>query len=404
MRIVMLSWEFPPRIVGGIARHVCGLSRALSRFGVEVHVFTYDFPGTDLEERVDGVHVHRIDSYKFPAPDFPSWNYMMNLNMQRAASEFIRDAEGAVDILHAHDWLVAIAAMGLKHMFRIPLVATIHSTEYGRRNGLHTPYHRMVHEMEHWLTYEAWRAICCSEYMASHVVWALGLPRGKIDVIPNGVEPKEYGRLYERESIRGRYASPSEKLVLFVGRLVYEKGANVLVQAMPSILSRVNAKLVMVGDGYMKDQLMAQARYLGVEKKVYVTGFLDDETLRTLYQAADVCVFPSLYEPFGIVALEAMASKTPVVVSDVGGLSEIVEHDKTGVRIYPNSADSLAWGVTKVLTDPQYTENLRSNAYRKLQEVYDWDKIAIRTKTVYETVLAEYNASSWKLPRRQGAT
>lgn len=397
MRVLMLSWEFPPRIVGGIARHVYGLSRALSTIGVEVDVFTCDFPGTDAEEQVNGVHVHRIDSYKFPAPDFPSWNYMMNLNMQRAASEFIRGSNGQVDILHAHDWLAATAAMGMKHMFRLPLVATVHSTEYGRRNGLHTPYQRMIHGMEHWLAYEAWRVICCSEYMASHVSWALGLPREKVDVIPNGVDWKEYAKSYDRKDFRRRFASPREKLVLFVGRLVHEKGASILVEAIPKILSKVDAKFVIVGDGYMRDQLISRARALHVETKVYAPGFLDDETVRLLYRTADVCVVPSLYEPFGIVALEAMAAKAPVVVSDVGGLSEIVEHDKTGVKIYANSPDSLAWGVTRVLTDPRYADTLRNGSYEKVQQVYDWDSIAARTKTFYERVLEECCSGDWKI-------
>jgi glycosyltransferase involved in cell wall biosynthesis len=393
----MLSWEFPPRIVGGIARHVYGLSKALSTIGVEVDVFTCDFPGTDAEEQVDGVHVHRIDSYKFPAPDFASWNYMMNLNMQRAASEFIRGSNGQVDILHAHDWLSATAAMGMKHMLRLPLVATIHSTEYGRRNGLHTPYQRMIHDMEHWLAYEAWRVICCSEYMASHVSWALGLPREKVDVIPNGVDWKEYVKPYDRKNFRRRFASPREKLVLFVGRLVHEKGASVLVEAIPKILSRVDAKFVIVGDGYMRDQLISRAQALHVEAKVYATGFLDDETVKLLFRTADVLVVPSLYEPFGIVALEAMAAKAPLVVSDVGGLSEIVEHDKTGVKIYANSPDSLAWGVTRVLTDTKYADTLRNGSYEQVQQVYDWNTIAARTKTVYERVLEECRSRDWKI-------
>jgi glycogen(starch) synthase len=396
----MLSWEFPPRIVGGIASHVHGLSRALSTIGVEVDVFTCDFPGTDAEEQVDGVHVHRIDSYKFPAPDFASWNYMMNLNMQRAASEFIRGSDSQVDILHAHDWLSATAAMGMKHMFRLPLVATIHSTEYGRRNGLHTSYQRMIHDMEHWLVYEAWRVICCSQYMASHVSWALGLPPEKVDVIPNGVDWKEYAKPYDRKNFRRRFASQREKLVLFVGRLVHEKGASVLVEAIPKILSRVDAKFVIVGDGYMRDQLISRAQALHVESKVYVTGFLDDETVRLLYRAADVCVVPSLYEPFGIVALEAMAAKAPLVVSDVGGLSEIVEHDKTGVKIYANSPDSLAWAVTRVLTDSRYADTLRNGSYEKVQKVYDWNSIAAMTKTVYERVLQECRSRDWKISTR----
>jgi glycogen(starch) synthase len=255
----------------------------------------------------------------------------------------------------------------------------------------------MIHDMEHWLAYEAWRVICCSEYMASHVSWALGLPREKVDVIPNGVDWKEYAKPYDRKNFRKRFASPREKLVLFVGRLVHEKGASVLVEAIPKILSKVDAKFMIVGDGYMRDQLISRAQALHVEAKVYATGFLDDETVKLLFRTADVCVVPSLYEPFGIVALEAMAAKAPLVVSDVGGLSEIVEHDKTGVKIYANSPDSLAWAVTRVLTDTRYADTLRNSSYEQVRQVYDWNTIAARTKAVYERVLEESRSRNWKI-------
>jgi glycosyltransferase involved in cell wall biosynthesis len=130
--------------------------------------------------------------------------------------------------------------------------------------------------------------------------------------------------------------------------------------------------------------------------KTVFTGFLDEETLRKLYQVADVCVVPSLYEPFGITALEAMGAKTPLVVSNTGGLSEIVEHDRTGTKVFPGNADSVAWGTTRVLLDSGYAKWIRTNAYQKALEVYDWAKIAKQTKEFYERVLEEYDRGSWK--------
>ena len=396
LKVMMLTWEFPPRIIGGISPHVYYLSKSLAKENAKIYVVTCDFPGAPEHETVDGVEVYRIDSYKNPSPDFASWVYLMNMNMQKEAAAIVSRI-GGVDIFHAHDWLVATAGIGLKHVFRKPLLATIHSTEIGRRNGLHSDYEKMIHETEAWLTYEAWRVICCSNYMISHVKWAFGLPEDKLVMIPNGVDVKEYEKdvNVDLSSFRIKFALPEEKIVLFVGRLVYEKGIHVLINAVPKILEKVNAKFVIVGSGYMKESLSEIVTKMGLSHKVLFTGFLDDETLRKLQKCADVSVVPSLFEPFGIVALEAMAAKSPVVVSDSGGLSEIVEHDVTGVKVYPNNSDSLTWGVTRVLLDEKYANWLRENAYKKVKENFSWEKISLQTKNVYKNVLNEYSKSFW---------
>ena len=396
MRVLMLSWEFPPRVIGGISPHVYHLSMELAKLGAEVCVVTCDFPGAPDFEAIDGVHVHRVDSYRSPASDFASWVLMMNVNLEMHAAEIVKSGREKIDLIHAHDWLVATAAIGLKHIFRKPMVATIHSTEQGRRNGINTDYQKMIHRTADWLVHEAWRTICCSDYMASQVSYVLRLPRNNIDVIPNGVDLEEFTGYYDRAGFRNRFVRSDEKLILFVGRLVYEKGGTILIEAAQKILRSVNAKFVVVGDGYLRDELMRRAWDAGIGGKMYFTGFLDEKTLRLLYRTADVCVVPSLYEPFGIVALEAMVARTPVVVSGVGGLLEIVEHDKTGVVIYPDNADSLAWGVIKVLKDESYANWIRSNAYQKIVDVYGWRRIAKRTLRFYERVLGEYEAGGWK--------
>lgn len=397
LTVMMLTWEFPPRIIGGISPHVYHLSKSLAKNGVKVYVVTCDFPGAPQHEIVDGVEVFRIDSYKNPSPNFATWVYLMNVNMQKEAAALINRLGVKVDILHAHDWLVANAGIGLKHVFRKPLFATIHSTEIGRRNGLHFDYERMIHETEAWLTYEAWKVICCSNYMVSHVRWAFGLPEDKLVMVPNGVNIQEYARNKNADltQFRRKFALPEEKLVLYVGRLVYEKGIHVFVNAVPKILGKVDAKFVVVGNGYMKEPLSNLVKSMGLAHKVMFTGFVDDETLKNLQRCADVSVVPSLFEPFGIVALEAMAAKSPVVVSETGGLSEIVEHDVNGVKVYPENPDSLAWGIAKVLLDEKYANLIRNNAYKKVLEKYDWDKISQQTKTVYQEALKEYSKSFW---------
>ena len=393
----MFTWEYPPRIIGGISPHVFFLSKSLAKNGVKVHVVTCDFPGAPAYEVIDGVEVYRVDSYKNPAPNFAAWVYLMNLNMQREAAAIVNKLGGKIDVFHAHDWLVATAGIGLKHVFRNPLLVTIHSTEIGRRDGLHTDAERMIHETEAWLAYEAWKIICCSNYMVSHVKWAFGLPEDKLVMTPNGVNT----RLYEGpktkncESFRTKFALPDEKIVLYVGRLVYEKGIHVLINAVPKVIEKANAKFLIVGSGYMKEQLLNIVKSMGLEHKVLFMGFVEDETLLRPQKCADVSVVPSLFEPFGIVALEAMAAKSPVVVSDTGGLSEIIEHDATGFKAYPNNPDSLASGITKLLLDENYRNYIRENAYRKVKKKYDWERIAQQTTQIYKSVLGEYSKSFW---------
>jgi glycosyltransferase involved in cell wall biosynthesis len=394
---MMFSWEYPPRVIGGISPHVYFLSKSLAKKDVKVHVVTCDFPDAPPHETIDGVEVYRVDSYKNPSPDFASWVYLMNLNMQKEAATIATSLPEKIDVFHAHDWLVATTGIGLKHVFRKPLVVTMHSTEIGRRDGLHTTTEHMIHETEAWLTYEAWRVICCSDYMVQHVKWAFGLPNDKLAMIPNGVTPADYQNVEKDDlrSFRAKYALPNEKIVLYVGRLVYEKGIHILINAVPKVLSKVDAKFVIVGSGYMQEQLLNIVRSMGLEHKVLFTGFVDEKSLLKLQKVSDVSVVPSLFEPFGIVALEAMAAKSPVVVSDTGGLSEIVEHDMTGVKVYPNNTESLAWGITKVLLDDTYRKRLQANAYKTILEKYDWDKIAEQTRLLYESVLDEYSKSFW---------
>ncbi len=397
LTVMMLSWEYPPRVIGGISPHVFFLSKNLVEIGINVHVVTCDFPGTPAHEVIDGVEVHRIDSYKNPSPDFSTWVYLMNMNMQKEAAKIAKKINKKIDVFHAHDWLVATAGIGLKHVFRKPLLVTMHSTEMGRRDGLHTQTEKMIHETEAWLTYEAWKVICCSDYMVSHVGYAFGLPEDKMVMIPNGVRPPAYQKTMKLcdKNIRVMFALPEEKIILYVGRLVYEKGIQILVNAAPKILEKVNAKFIIVGSGYMKEQLSTIVKSMNLEKKILFSGFVEEEILLKLQKCADVSVVPSLFEPFGIVALEAMAAGSPVVVSDTGGLSEIVDHDLNGVKVYPNNPESLAWGVIKTLLDNKYRDHIRKNAYKKIREKYDWNKIALKTKQIYESVLGEYSKSFW---------
>jgi len=383
MKICMLTWEFPPRIVGGIAPHCLGLAKALARENHEVHVVTLDFPGAPISEDVEGVQVHRT-KIELGHPSFITWTFLFNHFMERKVAMLSRDVD--FDIIHIHDWLTAEAGISCKHYLNKPLVSTVHSTEVGRAQGLHSPDSYLIDGLEWWMAYEAKRVIVTSNSMKWEIQNHFHLPEDKIDTIPNAVDVAKYQKEIDRESVRRRYGVwPNEKLVLFIGRLVPQKGVEYLIKALPIIVQRrPEAKLVITGDGWSKSYLEGLARSTGHGDKIRFVGFVSDSNLVELTMSADVLVVPSVYEPFGIVALEGMASGVPVVAGNVGGLSEVVEHDRTGVLVHSGDLGSISWGVNKVLSDPGYSHWLIENAKKKVKEIYSWDAVAKRTAKVYE--------------------
>jgi glycosyltransferase involved in cell wall biosynthesis len=155
-----------------------------------------------------------------------------------------------------------------------------------------------------------------------------------------------------------------------------------------------NVKFVIIGGGNT-EHFQHQARSLGISHKCYFTGFLSDTYLDKFQTIADCAVFPSLYEPFGIVALESFASRVPVVVSDTGGFPEVVQHTKTGIVTQANNADSLAWGILQVLQNPGYGQWLIDNAYNDLEQRFNWTKLARETEKVYQRVVQERSQVVW---------
>lgn len=397
MRVAMLTWEYPPRIVGGLAQHVYDLTAALARQGVEVLVFTCGVPGAPETEEVNGVNVYRVHPYPTATPDFTTWVMQLNVALlERAIPVLQRVRE--INVIHAHDWLVAWAARALKHGLRTPLVATIHATEFGRNNGLHNDTQRFISGIEWWLCYEAWRVIVCSRYMENELKYVFQLPHDKLAVVKNGVDPKNY---LPRESRLERkwFASDDEKIVFCIGRLVREKGIQVLLAAVPAILARhPKTKFIIAGKGPYEDELRRYAEHLGIAHRVYFTGYVDSDTRNALYSWATVAVFPSLYEPFGIVALEAMAAKVPVVVTNVGGLSEIVQDGVDGLKCPPDDPGALADKISQILLNPGLAQALRERSYRKVLAESNWDDIARQTQAVYEEVYRQRRRMDWQSP------
>ncbi|MBE0465694.1 MAG: glycosyltransferase family 4 protein [Candidatus Desulforudis sp.] len=395
MRVLMLSWEYPPKTIGGLAQHVYDLNTALNREGVEVHLLTCAAPGSPDYEVQGNIHIHRVNPFQISTGDFTTWVLQLNCAMlERAISLF--ESVGNFRLVHAHDWLVAYAARAIKHAKRLPLVATIHATEFGRHNGLHNSTQNYISNVEWWLTYEAWRVIVCSKYMEGELKYIFQLPSDKIRVIPNGVDPENFKLHRNNRLRRDFYAAPEEKIVFYVGRLVREKGVQVLLEGAPRILSRMpHVKFIIGGKGPHEGELRSLAAGLGIASKVYFTGYIDDQVRNALYHWADVAVFPSLYEPFGIVVLEAMAARTPVITSDTGGITEIIEHRVDGLKVPPGDSRALADSIMAVLREPTGAKMLQERAFRKIREQYDWQKVARQTIQVYREVWNERQAAAW---------
>jgi len=396
MKILMLTWEYPPRIVGGIARVVHDLSKRLIKDGHEVTVVTYKEEGLPEYENDKGVEVYRVENYMIRPNSFVDWILQLNFNMVSKATKLINE-KGKFDVIHAHDWLVASCAKTLKQAFQIPLVSTIHATEAGRNSGVYDENQRYINDTEWLLTYESTEVIVNSNFMKGHVQSLFGLPFDKINVIPNGINITSFNGVERDFEFRRQYAMDNEKIILYVGRLVYEKGIQHLISAMPKILEGYNdAKLLIAGKGGMFDNLKAQAEAMGIGNKVYFTGYLNAKQVQKMYKCADVAVFPSTYEPFGIVALEGMLAGVPTVVSDAGGLNEIVDHGINGMKSYSGNPNSIADSVLTVLYDQKLSANMVKKAKQKVKEEFNWNKIAQDTHYIYERAICKTVAEKQK--------
>jgi glycogen synthase len=386
LRIMMLSWEYPPVLVGGLGRHVHALATSLAAAGHEVTVVTRHAPDAPLEEVREGVRVVRApeDPPTFPlaTPSLLAWTMAFNHSLTRAALHAA--ATDAFDVVHAHDWLVTHTAVTLRDHLGVPLVATIHATEAGRHQGwLPEEMNRTIHTVEYWLGHEAARVVTCSGYMQWEVSRLLDLDGGKVTVIPNGVDAPVWRAEPRAVALaRARYAGTGP-LVGFAGRLVYEKGVQHVVSALPELRHRhPGLRLLIAGEGPYRDELQAQVARLDLGRTVHFAGFVGKD-LPAAFAASDTVVVPSIYEPFGMVALEAAAAGAPLAVSATGGLAEIVEPGVTGMTFPAKDPAALADAVSTLLADGTAARRMAREARRMVSDRYGWASIAARTAATY---------------------
>ncbi|WP_326557084.1 glycosyltransferase family 4 protein [Micromonospora sp. NBC_01796] len=401
-RILMLSWEYPPVLVGGLGRHVHALSVALAAAGHDVTVITRHADNAPYEEYADGVRIIRApeDPVTFPlaTDSLLAWTMAFNHTLTRAALRANNTSTG-YDVIHAHDWLVAHTAINLKEHLDIPLVTTIHATEAGRHQGwLPGDMNKSIHSMEWWLSHESSRVITCSGYMRDQVNNLFNLPTTQIDVVPNGVDDRAWhAKPRAVASARAKFAGDGP-LIAFAGRLVYEKGVQHLVHAIPRLRDRhPGLRLVIAGDGPYRNELQHEADRLRLDQTVNFLGFMNESQLPAVLGATDATVVPSLYEPFGMVALEAAAAGAPLAVAATGGLAEIVEQGVTGVTFPHSDPEALAGAVDTLLADGVFARRVARRARTMVTERYGWSAIAARTAATYTSAVREAGATGNRL-------
>ena len=389
-RVLIVSWEYPPLIEGGLARHVRKLSEALVARDIEVHVLTRGGEESTVEEQIGGVQIHRIVEPERPTDlaEFVTWVERMNSDMLAAGVELGDRID--FDLVHGHDWLVAGACDHLARRFKCPLVTTIHATEYGRHQGWvdkHPQSH--IHGVEKWMANRSDRVIACSSFMRDQIADIFSVEESRITVIPNGIDPEDLpaGDPAELAELRSQFAAPGENLVLLIGRLVYEKGFQLALEAMPRVIEEVpNTRFLVAGSGTHEAELHKQAKELGLMEHGTFLGWIGDDVLHSLYRIADLTVVPSIYEPFGLVALEAMASECPCIAADTGGLREVVPLEGAGLRFRASDPEHLAEAAVQVLSDEQLSQKMIAEGLAHIR-LFDWEDVAGRTLDLYNEIL-----------------
>ncbi|MFD9738660.1 glycosyltransferase family 4 protein [Umezawaea sp. NPDC059074] len=393
MRVLMLSWEYPPVVVGGLGRHVHAVATQLAAQGHEVVVLCRQPSGSDaithptsdaVSEGVRLIRVGEDPAHLVFERDLVAWTLAMGHAMTRAGLALLRSWKP--DVVHAHDWLVTHPAVALAEAFSVPLVATVHATEAGRHSGwLSQVLNQQVHSVEWWLANRADSLITCSAAMRTEVAHLFEVEPSGITVLHNGIEPRRWKvRPAEVAAAREKYSPHGDPLLLFFGRLEWEKGVQDLLAALPRIRrAHRGTRLVVAGEGSHTAWLAEQARKHKVRRAVDFVGHLSDRELRAVLAAADAVVLPSKYEPFGIVALEAAAAGTPLVASTAGGLGEVVRDGDTGLSFTPGDVDGIGVAVRSVLADPAGAARRARAAKTRLATDFDWAKIAAGTVEVY---------------------
>ena len=412
MRIGFFVWEYPPALVGGLGTYAQYITREYVQLGHDVSVFTLNAGNLKTTELLEGVDVQRpliadasnvfpmfvIDDLKRWGKNIRFFNdvFMYNiLSSTKFINELIRKRGEHFDIVCVHDWLSCISGLITKNETKIPVVFHVHSTEWGRSGGHGS---EVISHLEEAAAQVADRIITVSNAMQDDLT-KHGWSQSKISVVWNGVDPKRYDpeNCVEEDvlKLREQYGIPSGwNMILFLGRLTWVKSVKNLVQAMPMVFEEFpKTKLVILGKGEEQSDIVETSNRLGImDKVVYRFDFVPEDERILHYAASDVCVFPSVYEPFGIVSLEAMSMAKPVVVGARGvvGFREQVLSSgpgQNGIHINGEDPTDIAWGINEVLREPQRAKEWGENGRKRVLDYFTWKKVAEQTLGVYSKLV-----------------
>jgi len=416
LRIGFFVWEFPPIIVGGLGTYAEYITREYIELGHDVTVFTLNPGNLTTREVYKGVEVHRPltadASNVFPVfvtEDLRRWGtnikffndiFLYNiLSSTKFINGLIGKEEYKFDVVCVHDWLSSIAGNIIKNETKLPVVFHVHSTERGRSGDVGS---EVVTHLENQMAERADHIITVSEVMREDLV-RHGWQASKISAVWNGVDPDKYDpstvEPEEIEKVRQRLGvAKDDNMILFIGRLTWVKGVRNLVQALPSVVKdNPKTKLVILGKGEEQKDVIELSQRLGVEKNVVCRfEFVPEPERITCYAAADACIFPSTYEPFGIVSLEAMSLAKPVVVGAngvVGFKEQVVSGgpDQNGLHVNGNDPADIAWGLKEVLKDPARAKQWGENGRKRVLQYFTWRKAAEQTLRIYESLQPKHD-------------
>jgi glycogen(starch) synthase len=379
MKIVHVASEFPPAKIFGLGRYVHDLSRAQVRRGDEVHVLTNSLGGRDRDVDVHGIHVHRIN---FPSPPMPADGStqvtQFNICLYERALELGARLTGA-NVVVAHDWLTILAARSIRKRVGGRLILTVHDTVIGKTGGQMSNEDKYIALVERWGCQVADLVVAVSRHVLEELAGIYEAPRSKLRVVPCAVDPAWFQNVDSRElpDLRSALAEPEDAIITYVGRLDPEKGVQHLVDACARLLPRhPRLRLVLAGKGKEQRALEDRVSSRGMAHRARFLEYVSGPALEALYKVSDLVVAPSTYEPFGIVPLEAMTNGIPVIVSDTGGMSEIVENEESGLKVPPGNAGALADAMGRILGDPVFARCLAEGGRQRAGTVYNWDRVA----------------------------
>jgi glycosyltransferase involved in cell wall biosynthesis len=393
MRILHVSSEYPPQKVFGLGRYVSDLSRELAAQGHEVSVLTNSIGGADRDVLDGGVHVHRVEFPPPPMPPTPAAPVMAyNVHLQQRAASLGAKGLGDPEVVVSHDWLTAVAGHRIARRLGVPHVWTVHDTVHGKRFGKVTEVDdRVAFAVERWATSEADFVLVNSAAIGEEIARVYGAVPERVGLLHPGVDPAACRSVQgdaRLAGFRSALAGPDQVLVTYAGRLDLEKGIDTLINAFALLKRRhSDVRLAIAGRGVLRPTIEDHVRRLGLGGDVILCGYLEGQVLRSFYTVSDVHVCPSRYEPFGLVALEAMAVGTPVVVSNTGGLHDIVSTAKVGRTFEPSDPTSLADFLFELVAHPKLRRQVGEAGREHVEEKFSWTNLSRKAVALYEKAL-----------------